>query len=241
MSADLHVAVSAQVAMHRRMATTAQNIANINTAGYRGSGVKFEAVLAKAGDARVAFSSAGETYIKRESGQISHTGNNLDVAIDGDGWFGLSLPNGSTVYTRDGRFHMTDLGELQSVNGYPVVDVGGSPIVIDPSAGPIKISESGSLSQAGRQIGALGLFLLPADAKLSRHDNSAVIPDKPAEPVEDRTTNSIRQGYIEGSNVNPILEITRLIEISRCFESAEAAVQNSDEAAKEAIRTLAPG
>ena len=237
---ELAVAVSAQIAMRKRMETTAQNIANINTAGYRGAGVKFEAVLAKAGDTSVAYSSSGDTYITRQTGQISHTGNSLDVAIDGDGWFGLSSPKG-LVYSRDGRFHMTDLGELQSVNGYPVVDIGGSPIVVDPSAGPIKISESGTISQAGRQLGALGLFLVPADAKLSRYDNSAVISRKPVEPVEDRTASSVRQGYIEGSNVNPILEITRLIELSRCFEGAETAMQNSDEAAREAIRTLAPG
>jgi flagellar basal-body rod protein FlgF len=136
---------------------------------------------------------------------------------------------------------MTDLGELQSVNGYPVVDVGGSPIVIDPSSGPVEVTESGMLTQGGRQIGAIGLFLLPANAHLSRYDNSAVIPDQPADPVEDRTTNSIRQGYVEGSNVNPILEIARLIEISRSFESAEAAIKNSDDATQQAIRTLAPG
>jgi flagellar basal-body rod protein FlgF len=240
MSSDLAVAVSAQIAMRTRMETTAQNIANINTAGYRGAGVKFEAVLAKAGDTPVAYSSAGETYITRKTGQISHTGNTLDVAIDGDGWFGLSSPDG-VVYTRDGRFHMTDLGELQSVLGYPVVDVGGSPIVIDPSAGPVKISESGTISQAGRQLGALGLFLIPADAKLSRYDNSAVISSKLVEPVEDRTTSSVRQGYIEGSNINPILEITKLIELSRSFEGAETAMRNTDDAAREAIRTLAPG
>jgi flagellar basal-body rod protein FlgF len=241
MSADLAIAVSAQIAMRTRMETTAQNIANINTAGYRGAGVKFEAVLAKAGDTPVAYSSPGATYITLQTGQISHTGNDLDVAIDGDGWFGLNTPDGGLVYTRDGRFHMTDLGELHSVNGYPVVDIGGSPIVIDPSAGPVRISESGTITQAGRQLGALGLFLLPADAKLSRSDNSAVISNKPAEPVEDRTTSSVRQGYLEGSNVNPILEITKLIELSRSFEGAEKAMQNSDDAVKEAIRTLAPG
>ena len=61
------------------------------------------------------------------------------------------------------------------------------------------------------------------------------------EPVEDRTTSSVRQGYIEGSNINPILEITKLIELSRSFEGAETAMRNTDDAAREAIRTLAPG
>lgn len=240
MSTDLYVAASAQIAMRKRMETTAQNIANVNTAGYRAGGVKFETVLSQQGGGpQVAFTSPGEAYIQRGAGQMTTTGNSLDLAVDGEAWFALSTPSG-TVYTRDGRFHMTAIGELRSVNDYPVLDVGGSPIVLDPAGGPVDIAESGMISQAGDQVGAIGLFLIPESAKLSRHDNSAVIPDKPAEPVEDRTTNSVRQGYIEGSNVNAILEITRLIEISRSFDNAESAIVNSNDVAQQAIRTLGP-
>ena len=77
---------------------------------------------------------------------------------------------------------MTANGDLQSVNGYGVLDSGGSPITLDPSGGPVSIGEDGAVSQGGKRLGVIGLFLIPADAKLTRHDNSAVVSDKPADP-----------------------------------------------------------
>ena len=109
---------------------------------------------------QVSFASPGQTYVVRNQGPITHTGNSLDVAVDGDGWFGLETPTG-TVYTRDGRFHMTANGDLQSVNGYGVLDSGGSPITLDPSGGPVQIGEDGAISQGGKRLGVIGLFTHP--------------------------------------------------------------------------------
>lgn len=240
MSTGTNVAISAQVAMERRLEAIANNIANVNTAGYRAMGVQFSTELQQAGQTQVSFSSTGTTYVVRNQGPISHTGNSLDVAVDGEGWFGLETPTG-TVYTRDGRFHMTAEGDLQSVNGYKVLDTGGSPITLDTSGGPVAIAENGGISQGGKKLGAIGLFTIPSDATLTRHDNSAVVTDKPADPVEDMTANSIRQGYVEGSNVNPIIEMTRLIEASRAFDQASTAIDQNDQVSQEAIKTLAPG
>ena len=239
MSTDLYVAASAQIAINRRMEAIANNIANVNTAGYRAAGVKFEQALSTVGDQQVAYASQGTVYVMRDPGSVSYTGNSLDVAVDGDGWLGLKTPDG-IVYTRDGRMHMTDLGELRSVADYPVLDAGGAPISLDPSAGPVTIGENGGISQAGKQVGAIGMFLIPPDAGLTRYDNSGVIPDKPVEAVADLTTNSMRQGYVEGSNVNPILEMTKLIEVSRAFDQAATAIDQSDSRSQEAIRTLSP-
>jgi flagellar basal-body rod protein FlgF len=239
MSTDLYVAASAQIAMNRRMEAIANNIANVNTAGYRAAGVKFEATMAKVGDQDVAYSSPGTVYLMRDAGPVNYTGNSLDVAVDGDGWLALQTPEG-TVYTRDGRMHLTDTGDLKSVAGYPVLDIGGGPITLDPSAGPVTIGENGAISQGGKAVGQLGLFLIAPDADLTRHDNSGVIPSKEPEPVEDFANNSVRQGYIEGSNVNPIIEMTRLIEVSRAFDQAATAIEQSDNLSQEAIRTLSP-
>jgi flagellar basal-body rod protein FlgF len=241
MSTDLYVAASAQIAQAKRMDAIANNIANANTAGYRAAGVKFEAAMKTLGNDPVAFAGAGEVYITRDEGPIGFTGNSLDVAVDGDAWFAMQAPNGSTIYSRDGRMHMTDLGDLTSVNGYPILDSGGGPITLDPSGGPVQIGENGGITQGGKQVATIGLFLIPQEAKLTRFDNSGVIPDKPAEPVEDFTTSSVRQGYVEGSNVNPIVEMTRLIEASRAFDQAASAMQQSDELSQEAVHTLSPG
>ncbi len=239
MATSSYVAISAQMAMERRLEAIASNIANVNTAGYRAVGLQFSTALQQVGGSQVAFSSPGEAYVIRDQGPISRTGNSLDVAVDGNGWFGLNTPTG-TVYTRDGRFHLTAQGDLQSVDGYGVVDSGGSPITLDPAAGAVSIAEDGTITQGGKQLGAIGLFLIPAAAKLTRHDNSGVVPDKPGEPAQDMTTNKVRQGYIEGSNVNPILEMTRLIDASRAFDQATAAINQTSQNSQEAIQTLAP-
>jgi flagellar basal-body rod protein FlgF len=240
MSTDLYVAASAQVAQSRRIDAIANNIANADTAGFRAAGVKFDSVMKRVGDEPVAFSGPGEVYITRDEGPVTYTGNSLDVAVDGDGWMALQAPSGATVYTRDGRLQLTANGDLTSVAGYPVLDSGGGPITLDAQGGPVAIASNGMITQAGKQIAAIGVFTIPDDAHLTRYDNSAVVPDKPAEPVEDFTDSGIKQGYIEGSNVNPILEMTRLIEASRAFDQAATAIQQSDSISQEAIKALAP-
>ena len=240
MSTDLYVALSGQVAIEKRLNAIANNVANMNTPGFRAEGVKFSSMLEAYGDDPVAFASGGESYISRRSGALTETGNALDAAIDGDGWFSFQAGD-RTVYSRDGRFHMNELGEIRTVMDYAVLDAGGSPIVVDPTAGPISISEDGTISQAGRRVSQIGLFLIPDGAKLDRFDNSSVTTIAPVEPAQDMSVNSVKQGYVEGANVNPILEMTRLIEVSRAFDQAVAALQQSDSRTDEAIRTLAPG
>jgi flagellar basal-body rod protein FlgF len=238
-SSSLYVSLSAQVALERRLNTLANNIANMNTAGFRAEEVKFETILSRAARQDVAFASTGETFISRRTGPISHTGNPLDVAVDGDGWLAIATPSG-TAYTRDGRLRITEAGELQSAAGYPVLDPGGSAILLDPAGGEVRIASDGMITQGNLQVGALGLFLIPEGVQLERFENSAVIPSEPAVPVEDLTTSGVRQGYVEGANVNPVMEMTKLIMLQRTFESAASAIQQSEAAEQEAIRTLGP-
>jgi flagellar basal-body rod protein FlgF len=94
------------------------------------------------------------------------------------------------------------------------------------------------ISQKGNQVGALGLFTIDNDAKLSRYGNSGVIPDKPATPVLDFTSNGVAQGFAEGSNVNPIMEMTKLIAVSRAFDGITAATEKSESSLTDAIKTL---
>jgi flagellar basal-body rod protein FlgF len=99
--------------MERRLEAVASNIANLNTAGYRAVGVRFSTELKQVGQDQISFASPGETYVIRNQGPMTHTGNSLDAAVDGDGWFALDTPDG-TVYTRDGRFHLTANGPAPS-------------------------------------------------------------------------------------------------------------------------------
>ncbi len=239
MSSSLYVSLSAQVALERRLNTVAHNVANMNTAGFRAEEVKFETLLSRAAEEDVAFVSDGDTWVTRRAGPVTYTGNPLDVAVDGKGWLAIATPAGP-AYTRDGRLNMTEAGELRSAAGYPILDPGGSAILLDPAGGEIHIGSDGMITQGKVQVGALGLFLIPPTSHLSRFENSGVVPSEPAVPVEDLTASGVRQGYVEGSNVNPIMEMTKLIMLSRAFESAASAVKESETAMDEAIRTLGP-
>jgi flagellar basal-body rod protein FlgF len=234
---NLYVGVSAQVTLQKRLETIAHNVANANTTGFRAEEVRFETALSNAGADPVAFAVGGPTYLSRRSGDLVRTDNQFDVAVDGNAWLGIQTPTGQ-AYTRDGRMRMTPVGELQTLNGYAVLDSGGAPVVLDPNAGPPRIARDGAIFQANRQVGSIGLFTIEESANLRRFENSAVIPDRPASPVVDFTRAGMHQGYTEGSNVNAVMEMSRLISVTRAFEMVTASLTASESSLQEAIRTL---
>jgi flagellar basal-body rod protein FlgF len=233
----LYVALSAQVALEAKLDTIAQNVANLATAGYRADEIKFDAVMSKTAADSVAFASAGDTTISRKSGPLTRTDNQLDVAVQGDGWFALSTPAG-TVYTRDGRMQLLETGDLVSLGGYRVLDAGLAPIQLDPAAGPPIIARDGMITQGGQHLGAIGLFRISGTAKLSRFENSGVIPNSGASAILDFTDNGMVQGFVEGSNVDPVSEMTKLIMVSRAFESASNMIETSESSLSDSIKTL---
>lgn len=239
MQSGLYVSLSSQMAFQRRMETIANNVANASTPGFRREEIKFEAMLSNSSSESVAFASPGDTFIKRDPGQMTRTGNPLDVAVQGDAWFALQTPSG-VVYTRDGRMQMTPEGELQSVDGYPFLDAGGAAIQVNPNAGPIQIASDGMITQNELQFGAVGLFTIDPKAKLSRFENSAVIPDIPGAPTLDFNRVGVMQGHIEGSNVNPMWEMSQLIMASRSYDAVSQSINQSEDSLREAIKSLAP-
>lgn len=237
MEPGIYVALSGQVALQRRLDTIANNVANSVTAGFRSENVSFESVLSQGA---VAYSSAGNATFSLKAGQVTKTDNPLDIALQGNAFLAIGTPSG-VVYTRDGRMQISATGDLETLEGFRVLDAGGAPIQIDVARGPVQIGRNGAISQNGDRAGALGLFRLPADARLMRGQGAGLVSDKPAEPVVDFTSAGVMQGYVEAANVNPVLEMTRLISISRAFEAMSASIDQSDRRLSDAIRTLAGG
>ena len=135
MQSSFYVSLSSQIAIDKRMTAVATNIANAGTIGYRVNGVDFETILSKSGTTPTAYVSLASDFLSRAQGEMTKTGNPLDVAVSGEGWLAIQTPNG-TAYTRDGRLQVLETGELQTILGYPVLDAGGSPITLDPQGGP---------------------------------------------------------------------------------------------------------
>ncbi|HEY6631201.1 MAG TPA: flagellar basal-body rod protein FlgF [Rhizobiaceae bacterium] len=237
MQDGLYVALSSQIALEKRLNTIADNVANASTVGFRATGVKFEDVVSGLTDKALSFVSSGDTYISDTSGPLRETGNPFDFAIKGNAWFGIETPAG-TVMTRDGRFTLTENGELVTIEGYPVLDAGGAPIQLDPRNGPPRAGADGSLRQGDNLVGALGLYNFDPGPNFVRFGNSGIVPAGEPEPVVDRLDAGVAQGFLEESNVNPVLEITRLIMVQRAFENGAAMIRNTESSLDEAIKTL---
>ena len=237
MQDSLYVALSSQIALERRLDTIADNVANASTIGFRATGVKFEHVVSGTGPKSVSFASSGKTYLSGAHGALTETGNPFDFAVQGDAWFAIDTPAGM-VMTRDGRFSMNENGELMSIEGYPVLDGGGAPIQLDPRNGPPKAGADGSLRQGDQLVGAIGLYNFDPGENFVRYGNSGVVPARTPEPVTDRSDVGIAQGFLEESNVNPVLEMTRLIQVQRAFENTAALMRQTDSSTDDAIKTL---
>lgn len=237
MQSSLYVGLSGQLALERQLASVANNVANASTAGYRAEGIKFETALSRGSADPVAFAAPSATYVSRRPGEIVRTDNPFDVAVKGDAWLAIQTPAGQ-VYTRDGRMQMAATGELQTLNGHPVLDVGGASLMLDPSGGRLAIAQDGTITQGARRIGAIGLFRIDPAARLSRAENSGVVPERPAEPLLEFDTAGVLQGFVERANVNAVLEISRLVQISRSFDAMTNLLSTSETSLKEAIRAL---
>lgn len=240
MENSLYVSLSGQIALQSRLDTIAHNVANSSTPGFRAENVTFDSIVSKSSNAGVTYAGRPDATYALNSGAITATGNPLDVAIRGDAFLAMSTDAG-VVYTRDGRMRISTAGDLETLSGHAVLDQGGAPIQLNPGNGPISIASNGVISQNGNRVATLGLFKLAAESRLTRHAGSGLVPDRPAEPVVDFTATGLVQGYVEQSNVNPILEMTRLISVSRSFEAISAMIDKSDGTMSNAIRTLGSG
>lgn len=240
MQSGLYVALSSQIALERRLTTIADNMANVNTVGFRASEVKFDEMLAKTRNdtnTKIAFVSQGNDYLSTRNGAITQTGNSLDFALKGDGWFSLDTPDGA-VLTRDGRFAIREDGALVSTRGFPVLDAGGAPIQLNPNGGEISVGLDGSIRQAGVQVAALGVYQADVSQGYLRHDNSSITTVADPVLVINDPEVGIVQGYLEQSNVNAISEMTQLIQVHRAFEAVSSMMRETEATFGEGMKTL---
>lgn len=231
--------LQAQRVLQRRLDVAANNLANVNTTGFRADAL----VMAEASNTTAhAEGMPGDIRFVRDvtlmrdmrQGPIAMTGNPLDVAIEGDGFFMVEGPDGP-LYTRDGAFSLTGDGRLVTADGRSVLSSGGAPLVFDPQGESPTIGRDGAVTVAGVEVGRIGVASFAAPGALSKvGDNLWDAQDQPPGAFD----GVVLQGALEGSNVRPVLELTRLIEISRAYQSAARIVSNADDLRKSAIERL---
>ena len=160
----------------------------MNTGGFRADEVKFEEILSLAAKENVSFASSGQNFISRRTGPDDQNGQS-PRCCDSGGWL-VRVPGPErSIYTRDGRFKMNENGDLLTVDGYQVLDAGGAPIALDPMAGSPIVGRDGTVMQGTNQVGAIGVFNLRNESRLSRFGNSGVLSSIPGEVVQDFTSN----------------------------------------------------
>lgn len=234
-----YVALSQLTALERQLDVTANNLANANSAGFRAERVLFESYLHQddAGDfgQGTNFVLDRGSYVDKTQGALTLTGNPLDVALNGDGWFGYRTGDGRTAYGRDGRFVLDEQGRLMTLSGAQVLDAGGTPVTLPPDvANALTIAEDGTMSTVdGGVIGKLGVFELRDLQSYERMGGGLFTPPagQGADAVPDETTRFV-QGSVESSNVNAVAEVTRLMQIQQAYQRSVNLMNSEDDLTK---------
>ncbi len=240
------VSLSLATAMRTELDVTANNIANANTAGFKSERVAFESYMHSDGgpdETRdTEFLVDVGSYLDESAGAITRTGNPLDLALQGEGWFSYETADGRTAYGRDGRFNLDQQGNLVTLNGARVLDIAGAPIALPPdTGGDITISADGTISSvANGPMARVGVFDLQDLQSYERIGGGMFVPPQgvaQAAPQAAEGT-AVIQGSVEGSNVQPVVEITRLMAIQQAYDRAVKLMGGDDELKKDMLRRL---
>ncbi len=240
------LAASRLVAQQRAMEVTANNIANASTPGYRTERVQFSDLIDRQGGAGAAGAPSGDhtvvytqdraTWRERQTGTLTHTGNTFDLALTGNGYFTVGTSNGPRL-TRDGRFGLKPDGTLADSSGNPVLNTNGQPILISPSDTRITIAADGTISSENGTLGKIGVVAPSDTMKLSAEGATTFVSNAATAPV---SSPGIVQGAVEESNVQPVMEVTRMLDTSRQFQFMTQFVQAESDRHQNAIDRLLP-
>ena len=236
-----YAGLSRQMTLRRELDVVANNIANADTNGFK---VEQLLVGTEVGErARNAFVRPGVSFVLDNGvgrdfsqGALAQTGRSLDFAIEGDGAF-FKLQDGTgEAYTRDGAFTLDPTGRLTTTQGQAVLGDGGE-IILDSTKGEPSVGADGTITQEGEIVGRLSLVRFDSLGALEKSGDGLYRNASNAVASEANDAR-VRQGMLEGSNVNPILEITNLIEIQRAYESISRMIENTNDLSRRSVERL---
>lgn len=220
----------------REMDVVANNMANMSTTGFRREGLVFAEFIRDTGpgEASLSMGHAKGRMSDAAQGALTRTGGSFDLAIEGPGFFLIETAAGQRL-TRAGAFTPNEAGELVTPDGNRLLDEAGAAVFVPPDAEAIAVASDGTLSADGEPLGRIGLYR-PADPlDLARAEGVTFTAPAGIEPEPD---GRMVQGFIEASNVNPVTEVARMIEVQRAYELGQGFLDKEDERIRAAIRTL---
>ena len=234
------ISLSRQISLQRQVEVTANNIANMNTTGFKAQAILFQEYLAPVArdrdfaypDQQLSFVESWGTVGDFTGGDLADTGNPLDVALVGEGFLAVQTPAGER-WSRGGSLAIDRDGLLVDLSGNPVLSDGG-PISFDASETDIKIAADGTISSSAGAKGTLRLVEFANLQELTREGGSLFAGGTPVEAVE----TSVVQGSIEKSNVSGVAEMSEMIRVQRAYESLASLAQRQDDIRRDAIKRL---
>lgn len=229
------IGLSRQMLMKRQLSAIANNLANVSTVAFKSENLLFTEHLTKAGKGKeISFVRSAGSIRDRSMGQLSDTTNPLDLAIQGSGYFAVETPFG-TRYTRNGHFQLNELRQIVTSEGHALLSDNERPITLQADDREITISRSGQISSESGKAGKIQLHRFADENALIRMANglySSPIPPEIAKNSE------MLQGKLEQSNVEPISEVTKMINLVRSYEAASKLIQGEHDRKRRAIQTL---
>ena len=231
-------------ALRNRLDVVANNIANVNSTGFKTERARFRTSVFEMPQAggveglgRVQFILPAGVFRDMAQGAIDVTNNPLDVAIDGEGFFVVETADGERLYTRAGNFTLNADRELVTATGERVLDDSGAPIAFTVSDNRITIDEDGKIFTERGEVAQLGLVRFDRPQQLERRGNGLLTSDETPIPVDPGETRIV-QGALERANVKPIVEMTRMIKILRSYQEMQRALDRSRETEQRALDRL---
>ena len=233
------IGLSYQMALRRQLEVVANNVANMNTTAFKGESTMFEEHLVKTLSAdptarKLAYVRDVATIRDVQEGRTDQTGGTLDLAIAGPGYFAVGTAQGER-YTRNGHFKLDPDGRIVNEEGHPLLGEDGSTFQIDPTEKDITIARDGSLSTSLGQKGKVKLVGFTNEQDMKKIGDSLYSSEETPQPEKD---GSILQGSIEQSNVRPVIEITKMMDLVRTYEQVTQAMSQANDLNKEAIKEL---
>lgn len=236
MENSIYLGLSRQMVLKSNMEIVANNIANMNTSGFRAQNMLVDEYVSKekGNIDPLSFAYDYGQYKTTSPGSMQQTGNQLNVALNGPGFMAAQLPNGQTGYTRDGNFQKGSDGTLLTIAGLPVIGQGG-PIKIPADSTEIAIDGKGVISNQNGAFSQLKIVEFDNLQDMQPQGNNLYTTTA---PVKEPTKTMAWQGFLEGSNVVPVVEITKMIEILRDFQGTQKILETEHDRLRSAIQKL---
>ncbi|MEX1251100.1 MAG: flagellar hook-basal body complex protein [Hyphomonas sp.] len=234
MSNAIYTSLGRQQGLMQEMQVVSNNIANSNTTGYKMDRAIFAEFLVSPGQSQdsVSMGGLGGHAFRMAQGELKITGGQFDLAVQGEGFFVLQTAQGPRL-TRAGHFQLSSESTLIDAFGNSVLGAGGNPITIPPEASQVAIGTDGSISANGQLVDRVGV--VTPQGQLLRDTNTFFSAPEGYAPFEEAI---LVQGALEGSNVSPILEVARMIEVQRAYEAGQAMMEREDGRISQLITSL---